>query len=113
MKKIHFTDAIDFSQLCNDLRRLTKEEIVKVGTILGLNYGRLSDLPAEKFPHEMIQWWLEKRDYVMKISGTPTLRSLIKALEENGFDGHANKVKKYLPEVGKRKPVSVWIGTSA
>ena len=74
---------------------------MKVGTSFGLNYGKLSDLPAEKIPHEMIQWWLGKRDNVMKVSGTPTLRSLIDALEKNGFDGHANKIKERLPEAGK------------
>ena len=66
---------------------------MKVGTSLGLNYSKLRDLSVDKIPHEMVQWWLGKRDNVMEISGSPTLKSLVKALEENGFNGHAKDIE--------------------
>lgn len=42
----------------------------------------------------MVAWWLERRDHVLKVSGTPTLNSLIEALETNGLNGHAEKIKE-------------------
>ena len=84
---------VDLSRICKYLRHLNQEDVVKVGTSLGLNYSKLRDLTADKIPHEMVQWWLGKRDNVMEISGTPTLKSLVKALEENGFNGHAKSIE--------------------
>ena len=85
---------VNFSQICNYLKDLSLEDIVKVGTSLGLKYSKLCDLTADKIPHEMIGWWLGKRDNVMEISGTPTLRSLINALQENGFNGHVKDIEE-------------------
>ena len=66
---------------------------MKIGVSLGLDYSKLSDVSADKLPHEMIQWWLGKRDNVMENSGTPCLRSLISALEQNGFNGHVSNIR--------------------
>ena len=84
---------MDFYQLIKYLDDMKKEDIVKIGTSLGLDYNRLCGLTMEQTPHEMIQWWLGKRDNVMEISGTPMLKSLLIALEKNGLHGHANKIK--------------------
>lgn len=56
----------------------------------------------------MIEWWLGKRDNVMDISGTPTLKSLVKALKENGLNGHAKII-----EDDSSASISVDCGASA
>ena len=97
-------DESDLDQLCCYLKNLNLGDIVKVGTSLGLNYTELSGLIAVTAPHEMIRWWLQKRHDVMKISGTPSLRSLIGALRKNGLNGHAKIIEDcnvVSTEVGK------------
>ena len=84
----------NFPQICKFLKDLTPEDIAKIGTSLGLEYCKLSGLLADKLPHQMVEWWLGKRDNVMEVSGTPTYKSLIDALRENGFNGHANNIEQ-------------------
>lgn len=84
---------MDFCYLTKYLNDFKKEEIVNIGNSLGLDYVKLCNLTTNH-SREMILWWLEKRDNVMEISGTPTLKSLIDSLEQNGHIGHANKIKE-------------------
>lgn len=67
---------------------------MKVGTSLGLDYRKLRDVTADKLPHEMVDWWIGKRYYVMEVSGTPRLQSLVNALKENGLNGNAEIIMK-------------------
>ncbi len=80
------------------LKGLKKQDIVKVGTSLGLDSVKLGDARAEEILNEMIHMWLIQQDYVIDVSGTPMLRSLIKALEDNDFKGHANAIKSNISE---------------
>ena len=94
--------GIDFPRICDYLCDLGHKDIVTIGCSLGLDYRKLSDLTVDKLPlHEMVHWWLEKRDNTMSISGTPTLNSLIKALKVNGFNGHVQNIEASLPAESK------------
>ncbi len=68
--------------------------MVKVGVSLGLDSRGLGDVGEEKIHIEMIERWLGEKDYVQKITGTPTWRKLVKALRANGFVGIADDIEK-------------------
>ena len=67
--------------------------MVKVGISLGLDSRKLSDVREEEIHQAMIDRWLGKQDYVMKISKTPTWGKLVKALKDNGYNGVAMKIE--------------------
>lgn len=72
-------------------------DIATIGTSLGLKFSKLSGLATDGLPHQMVDWWLKMKDDVLDVSGTPTLSSLIKALKENGFNGHAKNIEECNP----------------
>lgn len=78
------------------MRPLSKGDIVKVGVTLGLKPNKLKDQTADEIHINMITSWLLKNDNVMESSGTPTLKSLKKALKDNGF-GVAEEIDKLCP----------------
>ena len=67
--------------------------MVKVGISLGLDSRKLSDVGEDKIHETMIDRWLGKQDYIMKISGTPTWGKLVKALRSNGYNGVAMSIE--------------------
>ena len=69
------------------LQGLQKQDIVDVGTSLGLDYAALLDLPASAAGTTMLCWWIEQRHHVMELSGMPMLMSLVKALKCHGLNG--------------------------
>lgn len=69
------------------LQDLQKQDIVNIGTSLGLDYAALSDLPANAADTTMLCWWIEQRHHVMELSGVPTLMSLVEALRTCGLNG--------------------------
>ena len=93
---LYYTDHSDTALIKPYIDELKKHEVVKVGTSLGLDSRKLDDVGEEKIHETMISRWLGKQDYVMKISGTPTWRKLVKALEDNGFNGVAMSIEKKL-----------------
>ena len=72
---------------------LRKQDYINVGVSLGLDYDKLSDVSADEIHLTMISWWLKKQDYVMTLTGTPTLRTLISALRENRLNGNAEEIE--------------------
>ena len=76
------------------LKNLQKQDVINVGVSLGLDYGKLSDISADKIHLAMISSWLNKQDYVIENTGTPTLRTLISALKENELNGSAEEIEK-------------------
>ena len=62
---------MQINRIIKYLDDLNKPEIVNVGCSLDLDYSKLRGLTAEQIPHEMIRWWLGKRDNVMEISVVP------------------------------------------
>ena len=79
------------------LKTLQKQDVINVGISLGLDYGKLSDVSADKIHLTMINSWLNKQDYVMETTGTPTLRNLINALKDNSLNGNAEVIEKDNP----------------
>ena len=88
-----FSGPADHSTIVSYLAGLTKQNIVDVGVQLGLDFTKLTDLNGSEIKNEMIRMWLNQQDYVSQKSGIPTWRSLIMALEKNGFNGNADKIK--------------------
>ena len=103
-----FSAEKDFSQICKFLKDLRPLDITKIGTSLGLKYSKLSGLVADKLPHEMVEWWLNKGDNIIEVSGTPTYKSLIKALRENGFNGHAKNIEEYGSAIEENKSLGMY-----
>lgn len=93
MHSSFFLGAADHHAVSRFLAGLTKQNLIDVGVQLGLNYTNLTDLSGSEIKNELIRMWLNQQDYVSKTSGIPTWRSLIEALEENGFGGTADKIK--------------------
>ncbi len=87
---------VNMKKVCECLKDLGKPQIVKVGVSLGLYYENLYDLNSDDIPHNMVHMWLIKQDNVIKESGTPTWRSLIKALQDNDFNGNVHYIKTML-----------------
>ena len=82
--------------MCKYLTGLTKPNIIAVGVSLGLDYVKLSNLRGEEAVHQMLHMWLSQQDGVMATSGSPTLSSLMKALNDNGFKGHVHMIRSKL-----------------
>ena len=85
--------------MCKYLRGLTKPNIVVIGVSLGLDYVKLSNLRGEEVVHQMVHMWLNQQDDVIVTSGSPTMNSLMKALNDNGFKGHVNMIRNKLGSI--------------
>ena len=72
------------------LQLLSSDEIRKVGVNLGLSYPKLKSIAEENMPDEVIHCWLRKDDNVTETSW----QKLVEALEKNGFNGVAAKVRQ-------------------
>ena len=86
--------TIDHSQVTKFLKNLTTEKLINIGSHLGLNYSRLTKSDPKSLMNEMVHCWLQKDDYVMKVSGEPRWESLIKVLKECGHNGIASKIQE-------------------
>lgn len=83
----------DAAKIGDYIRDLSKADYVSIGTDIGLDGGKLQDLPADRILITMINWWLEMRDYV---SNTPTWKTLIAALKKRGLNGHVKRIENDL-----------------
>lgn len=73
------------------LKVLRKDQLIPLGTALGLDYNNLQSKEAENLLGDLISGWLNMEDYVKE---APCWASLIKALEEEGQRGIAKKIKE-------------------
>ena len=48
----------------------------------------------KNFPEDMVAAWLRREDYVLKMSGEPTWRSLVQALKTVGQEGTAKDIEE-------------------
>ena len=48
----------------------------------------------KNFPEDMVAAWLRREDYVLKMSGEPTWRSLVQALTTVGQGGIAKDIEE-------------------
>lgn len=73
------------------LKDLSRDQIIEVGLALGLLYPNLTKMSI--LPLDMIYAWLQRSDNVLKMSGEPTVESLLKALYNSNLGGTADIVK--------------------
>ena len=69
----------DYFEVCKSLKVLKNEELIELGTALGLDYTNLKRM--KDLPGDMVHAWLNGMDYVLKKSGLPSWTSLVLALE--------------------------------
>ena len=74
------------------LRDLTENQLLDLGGALGLYWPNLKMM--KYLCKELVEAWLNGADNVLATSGQPTWRSLIKALDEIGQKGTADKISK-------------------
>ena len=63
-----------------------------MGGALGLDFVNLQKM--KNFPEDMVAAWLRREDYVLKMSGEPTWRSLVQALTTVGQGGIAKDIEE-------------------
>lgn len=82
-------DHFDVVQYLSDLQTA---QITRLGEALGLLYPTLKKM--ERPLEDMVEAWLRKDDNVLKRSGSPSWKSLVKALEMNNYNGIAEIIIK-------------------
>ena len=86
------------SQISRHLKELDNDQIVDVGSTLGINYVKVTRMRS--LPGDMVAAWLRREDDVLEISGDPTWKALTEALKDNGQTGLAMKIQqKYQPGI--------------
>ena len=63
-----------------------------LGGRLGLLYNKLKHMKT--YPDDMVAAWLRQEDNVVRLSGEPSWRNLVKALREVGQEGIARKIEQ-------------------
>ena len=87
----------DHSTINGFLKKLDDEQVIALGTRLGLLYPSVKRMKI--LPADMIEAWLRKEENVTKASGAPSWNSLVDALKDIGQNGIASDIKKkYLVE---------------
>ena len=76
------------------LKCLSNKELREVGLELGLRWPRLKNMKEDCVLDDMLDSWLREDDDVKETSGHPSWQSLVKALEEAGFNGVAAEIRK-------------------
>ena len=74
------------------LGELQTEQILRLGSALGLCYPHLKKMPS--LLGDMVEAWLRKDDHVLTRSGPPTWKSLVKFLEVTNNTGIAKNIRK-------------------
>ena len=82
----------DHYAVTKELSYLDNQELIRLGTALGLLYPHLKRMM--NLPGDMVDSWLRKDDNVLNKSGPPTWASLAKALEAIDHTGIAAMIRK-------------------
>ena len=77
-----------------ELKNLSKEGLIGLGTALGLYYSHLQRIGGESLSDEMVAAWLREDDGVTKATGPPTWASLAATLEAIGHTGVASRIRE-------------------
>ena len=88
----HNLSTADHFKVSKVLKALDNEQLIRLGTALGLEYPHLKRM--QTLPEDMVAAWLNMEDEVMDTSGIPTWSSLIKALEDTDQKGVAFNIRK-------------------
>ena len=76
------------------LECLSSDRLMTIGLRLGLRYANLKRMREGGLLDDMLDSWLSGDDNVIEKSGHPSWQSLIKALEEAGYNGVATEIRK-------------------
>ena len=87
----HNLSTADHFKVVKVLKALDNEQLIHLGTALGLEYPHLKRM--QTLPDDMVFAWLNMEDEVMDTSGIPTWSSLIKALEDTDQKGVASRIR--------------------
>ena len=88
----HSLSPADHFKVSTVLKDLNNEQLIRLGTALGLRYPHLQRM--DSLPEDLVSAWLNMEDEVMDTSGIPTWSSLIKALEDTDQKGVASHIRK-------------------
>lgn len=84
----------DYSSVIRFLDDLTNEELIRLGTELGLLYSHLKRM--NPVLDTMVADWLNTKDNILSTSGRPSWASLITALKNIDHSGVANKIGMWI-----------------
>ena len=82
----------DHFQVSSLLEDLNNDEVIKLGTALGLAFNKLKKMTS--LPDDMVGTWLRGDDDVIKTSGPPTWESLATALDKTGHTEIAITIRR-------------------
>ena len=88
----YFVEMKDLNDVCKFLNDIDQQGLVQLGVALGLNHPKITRMKV--LPEDMVASWLRKEDNVLTMSGEPTWKSLVNALESKGQMGIANRIKQ-------------------
>ena len=74
------------------LRELETQKLLELGGELGLDPVELARVSPQELARSLSIRWLQEQDYVKERSGTPTWRSLVKALMQVGENIIAERI---------------------
>ena len=98
LEPIHTQDpsrlsVADHHEVVTSLKNLGDDDLIGLGTALGLLFPNITKMKPDLL-NKMVHAWLIETDNVTRYSGTPSWKSLTKALEDIGQKGVASAIKK-------------------
>ena len=78
------------------LKYLGTQKLLELGGELGLDPIELDGIPPKALARTLSVWWIQEQHYVKEVSGTPTWRSLTKALREVGASDLVDRIEETL-----------------
>ena len=81
----------DHFEVTEFLRKLDKNDLIRLGGALGLSYSKLKEM--ERLREDMVAAWLNEEDFVSEKSGEPSWKSLKEALKKIGQTGLADNIR--------------------
>lgn len=87
-----FVEIKDLNEVCKFLNDIDQQGLVQLGVALGLFYPKITRMKV--LPEDMVASWLRREDAVLTMSGEPTWKSLVNALESKGQTGIAKNIKQ-------------------
>lgn len=91
---LSFSDTPPYREVYSYLKDLENAKLLDLGVELGLNIAELRKSLPKELAMDLCQSWLREDYEVHKVSGSPTWRSLVRALREVGATGIANKIEQ-------------------
>ena len=93
---LHFSlDKKQQPEVLHFLNELDTQELLELGGELGLDPIKLNRIPSQELPRRISISWIQEQDHVKETSGTPTWRSLAKAMRQVGANGTADKIEQH------------------